>query len=193
MQDRGGIPGSEEFQSPIPAQYPYCNGGDTNAALLIRVTWENGVSDLGQSLAPNGTRTPGDTKRRSLTGRLCESRDERWFVESLLVLLDIRRRRQQRTATPQVVSSFRFTHNQVRQIVSLRFGVELPVWDNTQFDRLKRKYISRVGAKAQLEPATRFELFREVAKGQRARGSARGTPSVYQPTGIEIFFCEAAR
>ena len=47
-------------------------------------------------------------------------------------------------------------------------------------DRLKSKFVSRPD-----RPATRFELLRMTRRGQRSHGGHRGTPSRYEPTGIE--------
>ena len=120
-------------------------------------------------------------------GSLCESRDERWFVESLLAMWAHQRRRESRTADTQGAPRFQMTHEQLMRVVATRFPEATdPVWQNSQIDRLKRKYINRLKANRQRDPATRFELFREVGKGQRARGAVKATPSTYEPTGIEL-------
>jgi hypothetical protein len=173
---------------PPKTSNTHCNEGDTNQTSLMRMAVDNGGPNAENSMDVDAIGTPRTRRTRSLAGRLCESRDERWFVESLLVMLALRNQASQCAATPQGAPTLRFTHDQLGRIASVRFSVEPPVWDNKQFDRLKRKYVSRVQTDGQRDAATRFELLLETAKGQRARGSARGTPSVYQPTGIGALF-----
>ena len=169
--------------------------GNTNELSLVRVTREvdpdvtrgiERVSDPGNTnkQSPSGTAgAPGNTKKRSLMGSLCETQDERRFVEALMVMLA--RQRQAATGAP---SRFRVTHDQLRRVAATRYGLELPVWENSQIARLKEKYIGRLRTDGQHDSASRFELFREVVKGQRARGKDKGTPSIFEPTGIEAFF-----
>jgi hypothetical protein len=158
--------------------------GNTNERSPMRVTRgsePNVTREMGTGSAPDRT------EKRPLVGSLCESRDERWFVESLLVMWALQRRRESRTADTQGAPRFQMTHDQLIRVVAARFPEAThPVWQNSQFDRLKRKYINRLKADGRRDPATRFELFREVAKGQPNRGAVKGTPSTYEPTGIEF-------
>ena len=116
-----------------------------------------------------------NTKSLTLTrGRLCErlcvSDDERAFVEGLIVHVIHRR-------TVEPGDLFRMTNDQLRTIVADRYSGK--DWDDTQFERLKAKYITRPS-----KPATRFELLLELEKGSRKRGEMIGKPSTYRPTGV---------
>jgi hypothetical protein len=84
------------------------------------------------------------------------------------------------------------TNDQLRRIVSKRFKVKMPVWDNTQISRLKEKYVNRLGGNGEREPATVFELLREVRKGHRGKGETKGSPSEYELTGIKILLSAGA-
>jgi hypothetical protein len=150
--------------------------GHTNQRSVLRVTRELDPSE-----------SPSNTNKRSLMGTLCDTRDERWFVEALLAMLVCQHRRRTETAPPQSPWRFEMTHDQLRRVVSLRYDeAEHPVWTNTQIDRLKDKYFDRIRADEQRKPATRFELFTEIVKGRPARGSAKATPSAYEPTGVRV-------
>ena len=105
--------------------------------------------------------------------KLCRWVDEELFVQALLS-----QALHQRSSRPEE-SNLLFTHDQIRQIAAIRSGRSLPVWDNQQFQRLKRKYITREG-----KPAERHELLREVQKGQRGQGRNPGQPSEYEVTGL---------
>jgi hypothetical protein len=107
---------------------------------------------------------------------LCESGDERAFVEALVVQATYKLFHVREYTEDRVI---RATHDQLRQIASDRHdGLR---WAPEQIERLKRKYVTREGDG---KPATRFELLREVRKGERGRGQSKGRPSEYRPTGI---------
>ena len=84
------------------------------------------------------------------------------------------------------------TNDQLRRVVSKRFKVTMPVWDNTQISRLKDKYVNRLGGNGEHLPATVFELFRELRRGHRGKGETKGSPSEYELTGIEILLSAGA-
>ena len=108
--------------------------------------------------------------------RLCNSDDERAFVEALVVLTTYKILHTREYSDEAVI---RMTHDQIRQIASnRREGLE---WGHQQVERLKCKYVTR---EADGKPASRFELLREVLKGERKRSHPRGRPSEYQPTGV---------
>jgi hypothetical protein len=86
----------------------------------------------------------------------------------------------------QAESTLILTDMQLRRVVSKRFKIEMPVWDNTQIVRLKRKYVSRLGPDGEREPARVFELLRELKRGHRGKGELKGSPSEYELTGIRI-------
>jgi hypothetical protein len=112
---------------------------------------------------------------------LCASCDEERFVETLLAVVLY-----QSQERPELERSARVsvTQDQLREIAACRFGLETLPWDNpNEMRRLKRKYISGL-LNGQQRPADRFELLREVEKGQPRKGAAPGTPSLYEPTGI---------
>jgi hypothetical protein len=111
------------------------------------------------------------TKIRRLSNRLCGSRDEERFVETLLVLAIYKLEQQNET-------TILATHDQIRQIAPARFGEAMRRWDNQEVERLKRKYVGRPGS-----PAKRFELLKELRKGQHSRNGNPGTPSEYAATG----------
>jgi hypothetical protein len=108
--------------------------------------------------------------------RLCESDDERAFVKALVVQVTHKLFHTREYRDDRVI---RMTHDQLRRIAGERHGGL--AWGPQQVERLKCKYISREGDG---KPASRFELLREVRKGERKRGHARGCPSEYRPTGI---------
>ncbi|MGO9596497.1 MAG: hypothetical protein ACLP7Q_00570 [Isosphaeraceae bacterium] len=86
----------------------------------------------------------------------------------------------------QAESTLILTDMQLRRVVSKRFKIEMPVWDNTQIVRLKRKFVSRLGPDGEREPVRVFELIRELKRGHRGKGEFKGSPSEYQLTGIRI-------
>jgi len=86
----------------------------------------------------------------------------------------------------QAESTLILTDMQLRRVVSKRFKIKMPVWDNTQIVRLKRKYVSRLGPDGKREPARVFELLRELKRGHRGKGELKGSPSEYELTGIRI-------
>jgi hypothetical protein len=119
-------------------------------------------------------------KRVTRTGKpLCESEDERAFVEALLVQAIYKMHHTREYSDDGVI---RATHDQLGRIVGARHGGLR--WAPQQIERLKRKYVTREGDD---KPASRFELLREVRKGERGRGQARGRPSEYRPTGLLRF------
>ena len=116
-------------------------------------------------------------KRVTQTGRfLCESGDERAFVEALLVQATYKIHHAREYSDDGVI---RATHDQLGRIAGARHGGLR--WAPQQIERLKRKYVTREGDG---KPASRFELLREVRKGERRRGHPKGRPSEYRPTGI---------
>ena len=71
-------------------------------------------------------------------------------------------------------------------------AVKMPVWDNKQIIRLKEKYVNRLGWNGEREPATVFELLREVRKCHRGKAETKGSPSEYELTGIKILLSAGA-
>jgi hypothetical protein len=121
------------------------------------------------------------TQSNGVRKRLCESGDELAFVEAILVHV-IHKVKRGEFRPEDDSSRVLMTHDQLRQIVSDRHGG--PAWDNTQFERLKAKYVGRPGDG---KPATRAELLREVVKGRKEPGGPPGVPSEYLATGITRF------
>jgi hypothetical protein len=74
------------------------------------------------------------------------------------------------------------TNAQIARIADLRKPADPPTWRSSQIERLKQKYVTRLG-----KPASVFEVVREVRKGGRKRDEKFGTPSEYEPTGILLF------
>jgi hypothetical protein len=157
----------------------------------------NGVTQtsVGLCMLPGVDRPEESTRNkanRSTVGRLCQSLDEQRFVELLVVIAAYQRDQTsglqlQPNSPTEAVPAVHMTHDQLRRIAVSRFHLEMPVWENAQIDRLKRKFINRLKCNGEREPATRFELLREISKGERPRRGDRGTPSKFEPTGIEIF------
>ncbi len=52
--------------------------------------------------------------------------------------------------------------------------------------------MNRLGGNGEREPATVFELLREVRKGHRGKGETKGSPSEYELTGIKILLSAGA-
>ena len=71
-------------------------------------------------------------------------------------------------------------------------AVKMPVWDNKQIIRLKEKYVNRLGWNGEREPATVFELLRELRRGHRGKGELKGSPSEYELTRIKILLSAGA-
>jgi hypothetical protein len=111
---------------------------------------------------------------------LCENPSRLQFVETFLAVCAYQR---QQTGRKDV----KVTHRQLQEIALRRFGSEFVRWEDKQIDRLKNNYITRLSSPSGVRTADRFELLREVFRGERARGQTKGTPSVYHPTGIEAF------
>ena len=102
-------------------------------------------------------------KRVTVGIKLCRNAKERAFVEALVVHF-----------THKLVNChepvLKATRDQLRQIIEDRHGIKL---DNSQFNRHKKKYITRPD-----KPATRYELAIQTVKGKP------GTPSEYELTGL---------
>ena len=108
--------------------------------------------------------------------RLCNSDDEQAFVEALVVLTTYKINHTHKYRDEALI---RMTHDQIRQIAgNRREGLK---WGHQQVERLKCKYVTR---EADGKPASRFELLREVRKGERKRNQTVGRPSEYRPTGV---------
>jgi hypothetical protein len=97
-----------------------------------------------------------------VTNKLCSTEHERVFVDAHLVYFGYKRRIGE--------NPVRGTRDQIRELIEDRYMIEL---DNTQFERLKQKYITREG-----KPATRYELLRQTQAGRQ------GFASVFGLTGI---------
>jgi hypothetical protein len=120
---------------------------------------------------------------RSMTriGRLlCQSEDERHYVEALIVHVTHKR-------IDLGEALIKMTDDQIRQIARDRRVEGWRPWDCQQMDRLKRKILSRPG-----RPATRLELMSMTLKGEARRGRKPGFPSEYQTTGIEVVLAPEA-
>jgi len=102
---------------------------------------------------------------------LCQTMHERFFVEALLLHC-----RQKWKEAPGAL--IKMTHDQLKEIIVDRHEVEL---DPTQFQRLKRKYVTLfpVAPNGEVRVASRYELLREVVKGRIG-----GVPSEYEATGL---------
>ncbi len=111
--------------------------------------------------------------------RLCDSKDERLFIEALLAVVSWKLKHTAET-------TLTLTNDQLRQVVSKRFKIDMPVWDNKQIVRLKQKYVNRLSPNGNREPARVFELLRELRRGHKGKGMAKGSPSEYELTGIKI-------
>jgi hypothetical protein len=83
----------------------------------------------------------------------------------------------------------RMTDRQLVAIASDRRPA-IPWVSYQQIEREKRKFVGRPGDG---KPATRFELLREVKKGERPPGQAVGIPSEYQATGLMSLLPELGR
>jgi hypothetical protein len=126
--------------------------------------------------SPTPNPTPNCKRVTHIGVRLCNSDNERAFVEALAVMTTYKILHTREYSDEAVV---RMTHDQLKQIAADRNkGL---VWGPQQVERLKRKYVTR---EADGKPASRFELLREVLKGERKPGQALGRPSEYRPTGI---------
>jgi hypothetical protein len=108
--------------------------------------------------------------------RLCSSDQERNFVEVLVIHMLHDRRHHPEHARQGFTP---ITNDQLCEIASRRLpGCK---WSPQQLERLKCKYITR---QSMGRPASRFELLKEVRKGERRRGQQVGLPSRYEPTGV---------
>ena len=72
------------------------------------------------------------------------------------------------------------TNEQIAEIVAERHP-DVSVKHPKTFEELKRRYITR---EKDGKPASRFELLREIRKGERKPGQSIGIPSDYETTGI---------
>lgn len=109
--------------------------------------------------------------------RLCKSDDEFRFIEAILVHV-----MHERINMHHEGDIILMTDDQLRQIAADRRGGEWRPWNNQQMDRLKSKFVTRPGRQA-----TRFELLEMIRRGRASHAGRRGTPSVYRPTGVELF------
>jgi hypothetical protein len=109
---------------------------------------------------------------------LCNSDDERAFVEALVIQTMHKILHTREYLDDRVIQ---MTQDQIRQIAGSRH--EARNWGPQQLERLKCKYLTRDGDG---KPTTRFELLREIRKGFRKRGQKSGEPSAYQPTGVML-------
>jgi hypothetical protein len=100
---------------------------------------------------------------------------EECFVACVVSILIYNRR-------SSVAPTFLATNAQIARIADFRCPAHPPLWDNTQIERLKQKYVTRPG-----KPASVFELIREVRKGGRKRSDKVGAPTQYEATGILLF------
>lgn len=125
---------------------------------------------------PRPAHPPNCKRVTQITKSLCESDDERAFVEALMAQATYKMLHTREYSADRVI---RATHDQIRRIAG--GSREGPGWSSEQFERLKRKYVTR---ELDGKPASRFELLREARKGERRRGEPRGRPSEYRPTGI---------
>jgi Bifunctional DNA primase/polymerase, N-terminal len=155
---------------------------DRQSQLLdAEITELIGLSHAGQFIQTDaGT---GNTNHKSLTltshrlcEKLCSGRDERAFAGAVVVHVIYK-------INSEPGELIHMTGDQIRQVASDRGFAGR--WDDRQMERLKRKYFWRPG-----KPATRFELLREVVKGDRKPGVKAGTPSAYAATGIRVFLTD---
>jgi hypothetical protein len=186
----GGIPTQLLMVSHLSNSRDMCETGIRDRVFPSHVTDDSPshIDDISPyhiaGLSPSHTdcSSPSHTDKRSCMKRICESGDERCFLECFIAAF-LRQQSQQRGSVDSTTISL--TNNQIRDIAVRRFSLpERPWKSDNQIDRLKQKYISRPGTDGRWGSVERFELFRQVAKGNRARGTTPATPSVYQPTGI---------
>ncbi len=101
---------------------------------------------------------------------LCETEQEEFFVECLMVLVIVQ---VQYAKRPWVET----TDDYLIKLAARRHpGTD---WGPQQVERLKAKYIDRPG-----KPAERFGLMEQWARGSRGRDGKPGKPSAYMPSGI---------
>jgi Bifunctional DNA primase/polymerase, N-terminal len=139
-----------------------------------------GQADDGESQTSHGTQNHKSLTRNSplLSDRLCRSPDEAAFVESVLV-------HSLHKLAIEPGELIRMTGDQIRAVASDRaLGGD---WTDMQMERLKAKYFWRPG-----KPATRYELLREIVKGDRRPGLTVGTPSEYLATGLRVFLAASS-
>lgn len=104
---------------------------------------------------------------------LCETGEERHFVEALVVHC-------MHKARVEPGPMVRATNDQIAEIVADRYNLD--IGHHQTFEILKAKYISRPNDG---KFAKRYELLRELVKGKRDwRTGQPGTPSEYERTGI---------
>jgi hypothetical protein len=125
-------------------------------------------------------RPPGSKRVTRIGVRRCDawnlSDREVAFVEALMVLV-LHKIQTGEFARDGVI---RMTDQQLVEIATDRHP-EVTWVSNQQIERAKRKFIGRPSDD---KPAGRFELLREIRKGDRKPGQAVGTPSEYDATGI---------
>lgn len=112
-----------------------------------------------------------------INGRFCDlypSLDEVAFVDALSAY--VAHLIEEKLLTPD--GTVLATNVFLRQVARDRSGVD---WTVQQFERLKRKFVSRPDDG---KMATRRELLLEVRKGVKKPGEATGTPSEYRLTGL---------
>jgi hypothetical protein len=158
---------------------------DARQQRLLRSLLEPGDAGAGLRIAEESTKhSTAHTPCKSMTcidSRLCETEDERHYVEALIVQAT-----HKRIDLGEV--EIKMTDEQIRQIARDRRMEGWRPWDCQQMDRLKRKYLCRPG-----RPATRLELMRMTQEGRPRRGRQPGLPSHYQATGIEGLLSPEAR
>src|SRR4051812_34483809 len=106
---------------------------------------------------------------RTCLQKLCRTPQEWAFVEALVVYFTYK-------VTILRESPLKATRDQIRDIVQERHGITLA---NPQFERLKKRYITRPD-----KPAERFELAIQTVEGRQ------GVPSEYELTGLLQFMPE---
>lgn len=114
----------------------------------------------------------------SIKNRLCQTEEEKVFVEALIVHVTHKR------LHTDEVGPILMTYAQVREIASARHPLasDGPKWVTRQLGRLMDKFVTRPG-----KPASRLELLRRTREGRP------GTPSEYETTGLEQLLIPPAR
>lgn len=115
---------------------------------------------------------------RTMFAKLCWSKDDEIYVESLIALVEASRLK--RPGQP-----IQMTRHQIRQVARLRFGF---VWADSEFEGLQQQFIGRPAMRA-----NRFELMVETRRGTYAGGHRAVVPSEYRTTGIEKLLKPDAR
>ncbi len=115
-------------------------------------------------ITPTGIARPTPHSNRvTYAPKLCAKRHERPFVEALTVYFTYK-------VTVLQESPLKATNDQFRWVMEDRHGLKL---DNTQFNRLVKRYISRPS-----KPASHYELTIQTLKGKN------NVPSEYELTGL---------